>query len=247
MRLGDFSAQAESYRSSRPTYPDSLIEALVADAGIAVGDAVIDFGAGTGILTRLLVQRGFAVTAVEPNEQMRTQAEVPEARWTNGTFENSTLPDASQRWAVAAQAFHWADPKRALPEIRRVLEPDRLFTILWNRRENGESEVLAWTQQAIRRHLPDFDEAYRDKPWRAILESTGDFEFYNERSVAHVVQMSRERYLNLWRSHNRLNTIAGPDRFAAFMAELTDYLDRHSLESIDVPYRCEAWSARRQP
>lgn len=247
MELGDFSAQAESYRASRPTYPDSLIDSLVADAGIAARDAVVDFGAGTGILTRLLVRRGFAVTAVEPNEQMRIQAEVPEARWINGTFENSTLPDASQRWAVAAQAFHWADPKRALPEIRRVLKPDRLFTILWNRRKNGESEVLAWTQQAIRRHLPDFDEAYRDKPWPAILESTGDFRFINERSVAHVVRMSRERYLNLWRSHNRLNTIAGPDRFAAFLAELTEYLDRRGLESLDVPYRCEAWSARRKP
>ena len=86
MGLGDFSAQAESYRTARPTYPALLIDLLVADAGISPGDAVADLGAGTGILTRMLVERAFVVTAIEPNEQMRKQADVPEARWINGTL-----------------------------------------------------------------------------------------------------------------------------------------------------------------
>ena len=244
MGLGDFSAQAESYRTARPTYPTALIDLLVANAKTSPGDAVADFGAGTGILTRLLVERRFSVTAIEPNEPMRKQADVPQARWINGTFEASRLPTASQRWAVAAQAFHWADPNRSLPEIRRVLQPGRLFTILWNRRANQESRVLTWTEAAIRRCVPDYDEAYRDRPWHEILESTGDFTFVNQRTVPHVVRMTRDRYLDLWRSHNRLNTLAGPDRFAAFLMELNEYLERENLEHIDVPYNCEAWSAR---
>ena len=246
MGLGDFSAQAESYRTARPTYPAALIDLLVADADVLPGDAVADFGAGTGILTRLLVERGFFVTAIEPNEPMRKQADVPQARWIDGTFEECGLPDASQSWVVAAQAFHWADPKRSLPEIRRVLRAGRLFTILWNRRANQESQVLAWTAEAIRRHVSDYDEAYRDRPWEAILESTGDFTFLSHRVVPHVVRMSRDRYLDLWRSHNLLNTLAGPDRFAAFLLELNEHLERQGLESIDVPYNCEAWSARRK-
>ena len=244
--LGDFSAQAEAYRASRPTYPNSLIDLLVADSGIAPGDAVVDFGAGTGIMTRLLVERGFVVTAVEPNEAMRNQAQVPEARWIDGKFEDSRLADGSQSWAVAAQSFHWADPKPSLPEIRRVLRPCRLFTVVWNRRANRESLVLSWTAEAIRRCVPEYDEVYRDRAWYEILESTGDFTFLNQQSVPHVIRMSKERYLNFWRSHNRLNTIAGADRFAAFLLELTEYLERQRLESIDVPYNCEAWSARRR-
>jgi ubiquinone/menaquinone biosynthesis C-methylase UbiE len=82
----------------------------VADAGGGPGDSVADFAAGTGIFTRLLVKRGLVVTAVEPNEQMRNQARAPGARWVEGRFEVSHLPTGSQTWAVAAQAFHWADP-----------------------------------------------------------------------------------------------------------------------------------------
>ena len=246
MTLGDFSNQADAYRRSRPTYPTALVDLLIEDAMIAAGDAVADFGAGTGIFSRLLVERGFCVTAIEPNAEMRKQNDVPTARWFDGTFESSGLGDASQRWVVSAQAFHWADPERSLPEIRRVLQPGCLFTVLWNQRANRESEILSWTKDAIRRHVPDYDDAYRERPWQAVLESTGDFTFVTYRVIAHQILMSQERYLDLWKSHNRLNTLAGPERFESLLQDIRDYLERRGVAELDVPYRCEAWSARRR-
>jgi ubiquinone/menaquinone biosynthesis C-methylase UbiE len=246
MQLGDFSEQADAYRTARPTYPETLVDLLVADARVGPGDAVVEFGAGTGIFTHLLVERQLCVTAIEPNDQMRSLNDVPAARWLKGTFEASGLDDASQRWAVAAQAFHWANPEKSLPEIRRVLQPDCLLTVLWNNRANQESEILSWTEAAIRRHIPDFDEAYRNRDWQTILESTGDFTFVAHRVVAHVVRMSNELYLQLWKSHNRLNTIAGPDRFAALLLEIAKHLEQQQTREFDVPYRCQSWSARRR-
>lgn len=244
--LGDFSNQAEAYGRARPTYPDEIVDLLIHDAGVVAGDSVADFGAGTGIFTKLLVAKELSVTALEPNDAMRAQSDVPAAQWSNGTFNDSSLSSASQRWAVAAQAFHWADPSRALPEIRRVLQPNCLFTVLWNNRDNRESYVLSWTEVAIRRFVPEFEEAYRNRPWGEILESTGDFIFASHRVVKHAVRMDRNRYLDLWRSHNRLNTIAGPDRFSTLLKAIESFLDDHHIDAIDVPYRCEAWPGRRQ-
>ncbi|WP_254512767.1 class I SAM-dependent methyltransferase [Anatilimnocola floriformis] len=245
MSLGDFSPQADAYRQARPTYPAELVEQLIADACLPSGAAVADFGAGTGIFTQLLIDRGLQVTALEPNEQMRSQNAVPAACWTAGTFENSGLADGSQRWAVAAQAFHWADPPRALPELRRILAPGSLFTVVWNNRANRDSEILGWTEATIRRLIPEFDEAYRNRPWPTILASTGDFTFTTHRTATHTIRMSRARYLTLWRSHNRLTITAGPERFAQLLQEIESHLDQLGLAEVDVPYRCEAWSARR--
>lgn len=245
MALGDFSDQADAYQQARPAYPQSLLIELLQDAAVVPGDPVADLGAGTGLLTTQLAAMKLSVTAVEPNEAMLNRADNSGAVWLAGSFESCPLPDSSQAWAVAAQAFHWADPARALPEIRRVLQPRRLFTVLWNNRAIGECETVNWTEEAIVRHVPEYVEAYRNRPWEEILESTGDFRFRSRHVHRHYVTMDHQRYLNLWRSHNRLNNIAGPVRFNAFFRELTDYLSDHQVDSVNVPYDCETWSAER--
>ncbi len=245
MTAGNFSSQAAAYKRARPGYPESLLDKLVAEASVQAGDAVVDFGAGTGILTRMLVARSFNVSAVDPSPDMMRRADLPGVKWVRGTFEDNPLPNESQSWAVTAQAFHWANLQVALPEVRRVLQPHSVFTVLWNDRVNQDSEVLQWTVEAIRRHVPEFDQAYRNRPCGELLESTGDFTFLSHIVVRHVITMSKGRYLDLWRSHNSLNSMAGPNRFAVFFDDLTEHLQQRKIEQIDVPYSCEAWSARR--
>ncbi|TWT39236.1 class I SAM-dependent methyltransferase [Blastopirellula retiformator] len=243
--LGDFSHQASAYGPSRPGYPAEFIALLAEKAGISAGDAIVDLGAGTGISTRQLVDAGFEVTAVEPNSAMRELASVPGATWVDGTFKATGLAAESQSWAVSAQAFHWAHPPAALPEIRRILRPQGMFTVLWNNRIAATGTTVGWTEQAIRRHVPDFNEAYRNRDWDQLLASTGDFRFVGRFEKRHAVLMSPDRYLQLWHSHNRLANSAGPERLAAFLAELKDYLQQEEIPQVEVAYQCEAWMAQR--
>jgi hypothetical protein len=76
------------------------------------------------------------------------------------------------------------------------------------------------------------------------LLSTGDFDACTYHEVEHVVRFERDVYLDLWRSRNRLQAAAMPEAFAAFIAELTEYLDRRRIDVVTVPYVCGAWSAR---
>jgi ubiquinone/menaquinone biosynthesis C-methylase UbiE len=242
-RPGDFSPQAEAYAKARPGYPRELVDHLMELAEIAPGDAAAEVGAGTGIFTALLAGRGLRLTALEPNAGMRAKARpLPGVEWRDGTFEETGLGTSSQRWAVAAQAFHWAKPERALPEIHRVLVPGGRFTVLWNNRDVASSEVLRWTRDAVERLVPHFDEGYRARDWGEVLTSTGHFLAPAATEVHHTVAMSDRRYLDLWRSHNLLNAAAGPEGMAALLDEIAGRLA--GRERIEVPYLCRAWTVQ---
>ncbi len=244
--LGDFSHQAQAYAAARPSYPDALLDRLIAHVGVGPGDPVADLGAGTGISTVLLADRGFKVTAIEPNRTMREHApERPNTAWLEGTFEHAPLPDASQVWVVAAQAFHWADPARALPEMRRILRPGGWFTVMWNNRLNDREPTLARVWGLVCAMAPDFDDNYRDnQSWPVVLTSTGDFDRVHEDAAEHTVAMPRDRFVNLWRSHNRLTIAAGP-RFPQLIDAIERDLDQHGVTQVDVPYACRSWTVRR--
>ena len=244
MTRGDFTAQASAYGRARPGYPAAIVDGLVAVAGVSAGDAVADIGAGTGLFTALLVERGMRVTAVEPNVAMRTQApSIAGVEWIDGSFEATGLAAASQRWAVAAQAFHWADPPRALPEMHRVIAPGGSFSVLWNDRDVGRSELLARTREIIETVVPGFDEGYRSRDWSAVLVEGGWFERPERFEVRHEVPMSRERFLDLWRSHNVLASSAGPEGVAHVLREVAPLLPESG--EVPIPYVCRAWTARR--
>jgi len=67
----DYSELAESYQS-RPDYSEDAVNALLSIAKTKQGDLVCDIGAGVGHLTLMLEKYNLVVTAVEPNEAMRS-------------------------------------------------------------------------------------------------------------------------------------------------------------------------------
>ena len=149
-----FSNRAENYRRYRPTYPPAVIELIRDAARLEPGVDVADLGSGTGILTRLLLEAGWKVHAVEPNAPMREAAEsdlagFPRFRSLAATAEKTTLPDASVAAITCAQAFHWFDRTAARAEFRRILRPDGWVFLIWNERETDETSPFGDDYHAL--------------------------------------------------------------------------------------------------
>ncbi len=138
-----FSDRADDYARFRPTYPAAAIDAMINLLGtsrIPPEQVIIaDIGAGTGISSRLIADRGCTVIAIEPNAAMRDAAEPhPRVTWQPGTGESTGLADHSVALVLCAQAFHWFDAPRALAEFHRVLCPAAPLCLLWNDRANAD-------------------------------------------------------------------------------------------------------------
>jgi SAM-dependent methyltransferase len=236
-----FDRVADEYEQTRPTYPPALLDALPLDADAAV----LDLGAGTGKLTRVLATRYRDVTAVEPLAKMRAvlQRMVPGVTVLPGSAERIPLDDGSVDGVFAAQAFHWFDQRVALPEIARVLRPGGVFAIVWNQGDEDlpdprpaefVREVKVLHDAAMRR--------WEDEPeWEDVLRNCGLFEDVHDRSfVTHDHVLDRPGILDNLRS---VSWIASRDDREDVVARLGSLLPEATYA---IPNRANLIWARRR-
>jgi SAM-dependent methyltransferase len=136
-----FGSAAAAYERGRPSYPPEAIDWLLPADALKV----LDLGAGTGKLTTRLVERGLDVVAVDPIPDMLELlcASLPDTLALEGTAEDIPLEDNSVDAVLVAQAWHWVDPERAIPEVARVLRPGGRLGLVWNTRD----ERLGWVRE----------------------------------------------------------------------------------------------------
>ncbi len=145
-----FGKAAALYESIRPGYPQEAARWALGP-GFANGTAtVIDLGAGTGLLTRILVPLAGRVIPIEPDAEMRAQltAAVPGVVAVAGSAESIPYTNASVDAVLTAQAYHWFDPDRAHPEIARVVRTGGTFAAIWNLRDSTVGWVAALEEAA---------------------------------------------------------------------------------------------------
>jgi SAM-dependent methyltransferase len=245
-----FGVAADEYERSRPDYPPDAVDTLVRELGLAAGRRLLELGAGTGKLTRLLARTGADIVAVEPVESMRQRftEELPGVPVLAATAELLPFGDGTFDGAVAAQAFHWFDGQRALIELHRVLRPGGRLGLMWNIRDESVSWVAALTEiiDPYERTAP----RAKTGEWRRAFNAADLFGELQHRRFAHQQELDAAGLVTRIASVSFIARL--PD------AEREDVLDRvrrlaethpdlHGQDHFSLPYVTDVYWCERRP
>lgn len=207
-----FDRAARDYDRGRPGYPAAAIELLCDRLPVRPDRRLLDVGAGTGKLTRELAARGAEVVAVEPTAGMRRELRtaLPGVEVLEGTAEALPLPDASVDAVTAAQAFHWFDVDRALPELHRVLRPAGVLGVVFNRRDLT-TPVQAALDAMLAEDRGDTP-SWATHDWTTSLGGSAWFAPAQTHGFPHVQRLDAEAFLARVTSISFVAQLTGADR-----------------------------------
>jgi SAM-dependent methyltransferase len=220
-----FGPVAGRYERGRPSYPAAAVDWLLP----AGARRVLDLGAGTGKLTRALLNRGLEVTAVDPSEEMLAELRrvLPGVPALAGGAEAIPLPDRSVDAVVVGQAWHWVDTGRAVPEVARVLTPGGRLGLIWNVRD-GRAD---WVRRV--------GEILDDRMVRPAADVGPPFGTVETRDFPWTHQIRPDQLLDLVASRSYV-ILLPPDERAAVLAQVRQLIATHPAlvgrTEFDLPY-----------
>ncbi|WP_088283948.1 class I SAM-dependent methyltransferase [Kineosporia sp. A_224] len=146
-------AFARTYQRSWARLCAGTVDTVVADLGTAASGRLLDAGSGTGTLARAAAARGWAVTAVDPDEQMlsvgRQVCDGLQVDWVRSALPRSGLGDGAFDAVVANFVVNnLPDPRAATEELTRVVRPGGLVAL------------TAWVSERTT-HIALIEEAFR--------------------------------------------------------------------------------------
>lgn len=241
-----FSDRVESYVKYRPSYPQEAMDYLYEVIGLETNSEVADIGAGTGIFSKLLVERGSQVIAVEPNQAMREAAERElggnsNFRAVSGSAEVTGLPDQSVDFIVSAQAFHWFDRVAAKAEFRRILKPGGKVVLIWNSRLTQGTPFLEEYEMLLQQFGTDYKQINHKNITTETLLS-----FFKEGSLREERFSNRQIFDYEGLSGRLMSSsyapVYGHPNYEPMMEELRSLFDRNQQEGkVFFDYETEVY------
>jgi len=245
----DYTDLADAYLK-RPDYSEEAIDRMLSAAGAGKGAKVCDVGAGVAHLTLMLAAKGCEVTAVEPNDAMRSNgikrtARLPNVVWKEGSGEDTRQPSGAFDMVTFGSSFNVTDRPKALLETKRLLRKGGWFACMWNHRDL-EDPVQNGIEAIISAAVPGYSYGSRREDQVEVINTSGLFEEVRmiEGQVTH--QQSLEDCVIAWRSHATLQRQAG-ESFSAVVDKIEAFLRRKAPEGLTIPYMTRIWMARLRP
>lgn len=237
-----FEVAAAAYERGRPDFAPAVVDRLIQSLGLGPGRTLLELGAGTGKLTRLLARSGARIMAVEPVAAMRARLSgIPGVEAIDAVAEDVPVNAGAVDAAVGAQAFHWFENERVVSELARMLPPGGPVGLVWNVRDESVPWVAALTQllEPYRGDTP----SHRSMRWREAWDATDRFEPLVLEAFAYRHPTTVDGVVDRVRSISFIATLPTVDQRA--IAERVRVLVPDEVGLV-FPYRTEIWLTRRR-
>ncbi|HEX4925432.1 MAG TPA: class I SAM-dependent methyltransferase [Bdellovibrionales bacterium] len=240
--LKRFSNRVADYVRYRPTYPKEVVSYLKEQCKPL--QTVADIGAGTGIFSKLLLEAGLEVFAVEPNNEMREAAreylgDFDDIHFVDAPAESTDLEDHTVDLVVAAQAFHWFDRPKAKAEFKRILTPKGRVALIWNTRET-ESPFGKAYEDFIENYSVDYKEV-RQHGAVAEEDLKSFFKSYTLKTFPNQQTLEWKSLLGRYLSASYAPKPGSP-QYAKAEAKLRELFDAHQAGGkIQMKYDTEVY------
>jgi SAM-dependent methyltransferase len=243
--MTSFDGVAEEYESGRPEYPEAVFDALepLRDAKVLEG------GAGTGIATDRLVQRGARVVAFDVSSNMLRRAVRRIPGLVAVVADGAHLPfsDGSADLVCFAQAWHWLDEETRCQETARVLRRGGRWAGWWS---HARADGTTWFDDywdAVEAACPGVLRSQRDYDWGADVERSALFSVGERVEIAWVRKVSVETWLTEERSKSYVASL--PDAKREGLLSAIDRIASNSFPNgqMTVPYETWLWIGQKAP
>ncbi|HEX2791893.1 MAG TPA: class I SAM-dependent methyltransferase [Steroidobacteraceae bacterium] len=248
--LEGFSREARSYGRGRPDYPQQLALWLQQTLQLGPGKSALDLGAGTGKFTRLLLQSGASVVAIEPVDAMRAQLlqNCPGVAALAATAQSMPVAEASVDAVICAQAFHWFASLQALREIGRVLRSGGRLGLVWNVRDESVDWVGAITRiiapyegDTPRFHTGEWRRLFPNELFSELAETTVPYQHLGSAQVVILERVLSVSFIAALPASERAGVAAQLESLIATHPQLRD------RPTIQFPYVTHAYASTRAP
>ncbi|KAI5117441.1 hypothetical protein M0805_007011 [Coniferiporia weirii] len=171
--------KSEIYDKARSSYASEVLSHIRTAVDGKGYLKVVEIGCGSGIFTRALLAHPewspsiSELKCVDPNEGMRAvfseTVNDPRVSLSEGTFEDTGVPDGWADLILVATAFHWCtELEDATREFARILKPKGSVSFTWNRQDLDKAP---WIRQIREQCAPPTATRVEDRDkWRSMFD-----------------------------------------------------------------------------
>jgi SAM-dependent methyltransferase len=158
-----FNQVAFEYDAVRPTYPEALVEDILAFSSISGKGKILEVGCGSGQATLPFARRGYSMICLDIGPELLKLAaqKCQDFPWVNffcAAFEDWQPGEERFDLLLSATAFHWISPEIGYPKAASLLTDTGYIALFWNYHPRPYTGFFVDVEEIYREILPDWSD-----------------------------------------------------------------------------------------